>query len=123
MPKSDFAQENQPPAGSNSPKKKHPVSILFFLMVQDLTALFPVCFDILEGYPTADPPRPAAQNKCFPRSKKKGDRGFIEGCKSSSPREAAAAAYRKPEKYLHSTSTSKLNTESKQYQRKSSMAK
>nr|KJB35914.1 hypothetical protein B456_006G133500 [Gossypium raimondii] len=46
MPKSDFAQENQPPA----------------------------------GYPTAAPPRPAAQNKCFPRSKKKGDRGFIEGC-------------------------------------------
>ncbi|KAK6244254.1 hypothetical protein QUC31_010663 [Theobroma cacao] len=29
------------------------------------------------GYPTADLP---AQKKSFSRTKKKGDRGFIEGC-------------------------------------------
>ncbi|XWS57123.1 hypothetical protein CRYUN_Cryun09bG0145000 [Craigia yunnanensis] len=29
------------------------------------------------GYPTMDPP---VQKKCIPRTKKKGDRGFIEGC-------------------------------------------
>ncbi|XVF40952.1 hypothetical protein PTKIN_Ptkin01aG0242300 [Pterospermum kingtungense] len=29
------------------------------------------------GYPTEDP---HAQKKCFPSTKKKGDRGFIEGC-------------------------------------------
>ncbi|OMO60111.1 hypothetical protein COLO4_33936 [Corchorus olitorius] len=31
------------------------------------------------GYPTAESPA-QAQKKCSPRTKKKGDRGFIEGC-------------------------------------------
>nr|DAD42600.1 TPA_asm: hypothetical protein HUJ06_000830 [Nelumbo nucifera] len=30
-----------------------------------------------EGYPTENPP---TRKKCCPQSKKKGDRGFIEGC-------------------------------------------
>ncbi|XWS57124.1 hypothetical protein CRYUN_Cryun09bG0145200 [Craigia yunnanensis] len=29
------------------------------------------------GYPTMDP---LVQKKCFPRTKKKEDKGFIEGC-------------------------------------------
>ncbi|KAK9180938.1 hypothetical protein WN944_024074 [Citrus x changshan-huyou] len=32
------------------------------------------------GYPTENPPAGKGKKKCLPQTKKKGDRGFIEGC-------------------------------------------
>lgn len=31
------------------------------------------------GYPTENPPAGKGKKKCLPQTKKKGDRGFIEG--------------------------------------------